>query len=166
MGQVLASLHFGVGIDGMDIELVLAGDGFGGLRCWCLDYNQCQRWLKPQPLDKLGSGQLTIGEHHDEAPQIAAGRLAKRICNWEFYYPRPHQPLYPLFKRGYHERVIDLIDKSRPECPNTAWEADAQMILAAGQAFLAKYELYDQEAVERKARVAARKALSTFMVKT
>jgi hypothetical protein len=64
MGSILAHLHFCVGIDGMDIELVLGGDGDHGLQCYVLDYNQCQRWLVPRPLDHLGTGKLvaTDGE--------------------------------------------------------------------------------------------------------
>jgi hypothetical protein len=40
MGIALARLHWLVGINARDVELVLAGDGKGGIRFYIFDYNQ------------------------------------------------------------------------------------------------------------------------------
>jgi hypothetical protein len=43
MGEVLGKLHWEVGTNGRDIELVLGGDGSEGVQCYVLDYNQVSR---------------------------------------------------------------------------------------------------------------------------
>lgn len=155
MGRVLAQLHYGVGIDGMDVELVLGGDGLHGLQCYILDYNQCQRWLVSRPLDNLGSGKLGIADGEDLSE--GGKRLARRIGNCEHYYPKPSQDLYIDFKQGYLQTVIELVDAHRPEKFDAVWEKDAQAISAASMAFLAEYEEVGRETVERKLRTGDRR---------
>jgi len=167
MGSILAHLHFCVGIDGMDVELVLGGDGDHGLQCYILDYNQCQRWLVPQPLDHLGTGRLmaTDGETLTEG----AIRLARRIANCEHYYPKPHQDLYSKFKLGYELTFSSLIGDRQWENgfktvePDVAYNADAEAMIAAGHAFLAEYEKVGLETVARKARTESRRAEDTVV---
>lgn len=45
MGFVLAKLHWVVGINARDVELVLGGDGSHDLKCYALDFNQVSRLL-------------------------------------------------------------------------------------------------------------------------
>jgi len=161
MGSILAHLHFCVGIDGMDIELVLGGDGDHGLQCYVLDYNQCQRWLVPQPLDHLGSGKLSATD--GETLSEGAIRLARRIANCEHYYPKPSQDLYHKFKDGYELTVSSLIgDRQWDNAyktvePDEAFDTDAEAMIAAGEAFLAEYEKVGREISKRKARTEERK---------
>jgi len=157
MGRILAQLHYGVGIDGMDIELVLGGDGDHGLRCWVIDYNQCERWLPPQPLSHLGTGLATTGRYASGSLDDGARRLAKRISALEHYYPRPHQSLYSHFQAGYRVGVTASIDKYRPKPPTAAWAAEAEAVVQAGEAFLETYEIKSKESLEAKARIAARR---------
>ena len=163
MGSILAHLHFCVGIDGMDIELVLGGDGDHGLQCYVLDYNQCQRWLVPQPLDHLGSGKLTATD--GESLSEGAIRLARRIANCEHFYPKPLQDLYHKFKDGYELTVSSLIGDRQWDYayktvePDEAFNTDAEAMIAAGDAFLAEYERVGLETVERKARTEERKVV-------
>jgi len=157
MGRVLASLHFGVGIDAMDIELVLGGDGDHGVRCWVVDYNQCERWLPQQPLSQLGTGLAAIGRYASGSLEDGARRLAKRISALEHYYPRPHQALYANFQAGYRAGVTAMIDDYRPKSPTDVWVAEADSIMRAGEAFLETYKIKSQESLEAKARIAARR---------
>jgi hypothetical protein len=164
MGRILALLHFGVGIDGMDVELVLGGDGDHGIQCYILDYNQCQRWLTPHPLDHLGTGKLTI---NDEDLSKGAVRLARRIGNCEHYYPKLSQKRYCDFKLGYEETVSKLVGDrtwdgaNRSEEAAAAFEKDKQGIIAAGDAFLVEYEKVGRETAERKARTEGRRTETT-----
>jgi hypothetical protein len=157
MGRVLAQLHFGVGIDGMDVELVIGGDGCHGLRCWLLDFNQCERWLVPQPLTRIGTGMSTVGRYAPGSLEDGAQRLAKRISALEHYYPRPHQALYSHFKEGYLQGLAALIDEHRPMSPDSSWIQDADLILQAGKGFLEVYEAKSRESLETKAILAARR---------
>ena len=167
MGPILAQLHFCVGIDGMDVELVLGGDGDHGLQCYILDYNQCQRWLVPQPLDHLGTRRFmtTDGETLTEG----AIRLARRIANCEHYYPKPHQDLYSKFKSGYELTFSSLIDDRQWENryktgeAGVAYNTDAEAMIAAGHAFLAEYEKVGLETVARRARTDFRRAEDTVV---
>jgi hypothetical protein len=167
MGSILAHLHFCVGIDGMDIELVLGGDGDHGLQCYVLDYNQCHRWLVPQPLDHLGTGKLIATE--GESLSEGAIRLARRIANCEHYYPKPSQDLYGKFKDGYELTVSSLVGDRQWEnaCksvdPDEAFDTDAEAMIAAGEAFLAEYEKVGRETVERKARTESRHAVDAVV---
>jgi len=158
MGKVLSQMHFGVGIDGMDVELVLGGDGVHGVRCWLLDFNQCERWTIPRPLDMLGRGLATSG-HYSQGDLIeGATRLATRIVALEHYYPRPHQKLYNDFRNGYLQTVESMLANHRPREPEVGWLVDAAQISAAAEAFVARYEAKALEAQETKARLAARRA--------
>ena len=147
----------------MDIELVLGGDGDHGLQCYVLDYNQCRRWLVPQPLDHLGSGKLTAT--HGESLSEGAIRLARRIANCEHYYPKPSHDLYHKFKDGYELKVSSLVgdrqweNAYKSEEPDVAFDKDAEAMIAAGDAFLAEYERVGFETVERKARTEERKVV-------
>jgi len=160
MGVILAQLHFSVGIDAMDVELVIAGDGNHGLQCHILDYNQCQRWLNPRPLDRLGSGKLTI---NGEDPSPGAIRLARRIGNCEHYYPKPSQDLYSDFRQAYGDTVSSLVEgklrdvRGRSGEIDAAFEQDVEALLAAGDAFLAEYEKVGRETAERKDRTEGRR---------
>ncbi|BEJ14409.1 hypothetical protein CspHIS471_0401760 [Cutaneotrichosporon sp. HIS471] len=49
MGHLLATLHWLVGINGRDVELVLGGFGVDDAQRYALDFNQCQRWLIATP---------------------------------------------------------------------------------------------------------------------
>ncbi len=40
MGEVLAKLHWAVGVDARDVELVLAGSAQHGVQCYLFDFNQ------------------------------------------------------------------------------------------------------------------------------
>ena len=40
MGELLAKLHWAVGINGKDMELVLSGNTLHGTQCYALDFNQ------------------------------------------------------------------------------------------------------------------------------
>jgi hypothetical protein len=163
MGSILAHLHFCVGIDGMDVELFLGGNGDDGLQCYILDYNQCQRWLVPQPLDHLGSGKLTATD--SESLSEGAIRLARRIANCEHYYPKPTQILYGSFKDGYELTVSTLIgdrqwdNACKSEEPDEAFDTDAEAMMAASHAFLAEYEKVGRENSERKTRKEERKVI-------
>jgi hypothetical protein len=167
MGRILAHLHFAVGIDGMDIELVLAGDGDHGLQCYVLDYNQCQRWLVARPLDRLGTGKPMIMDGEDLSD--GAIRLARRIANCEHYYPKPSQELYGQFREGYRISVGELIfDREndgvyRSYEAEDAFELDAKAVIAAGAAFLAEYEKVGRETCERKERGKSRHAEDTVV---
>lgn len=153
MGKVLAQLHFGVGIDGMDVELVMGGDGRHGLQCYILDYNQCQRWLIRQPFDNLDEGKLTTGEANLSEGAI---QLARRIGNCEHYYPKSSQELYCSFKKGYQHAVTELVSVCEPGEISEVRKMNAQAILAASEAFLLEYEEVGRGTVERKARTRSR----------
>ena len=152
MGKVLAQLHWGVGVDGMDAELVLGRDGLHGLKCWVLDHNQCARWLVKTPLAKLGSGNLTNGAYASNDLKEGAQRLARRIGNCEQYYPKPSQALYADFKSGYEQTTVELVNAHRPEQPSQEWELGSRAVIEASEAFLREFEEVDRQTQERKGR--------------
>jgi hypothetical protein len=143
MGTVLSQLHWGVGVDGMDAELVMGGDGLHGLRCWVLDFNQCARWLVPTPLANLGTKSLTSGAYASGDLKEGAIRLARRIANCEQYYPKPSQDLYVDFKSGYEQTTLQLVDAHRPNQPSREWELASRAVIEASRAFLTEFEDID-----------------------
>jgi hypothetical protein len=66
MGKVIAGLHWGVGINARDVELVLGGDGDQGVRCWSFDYNQVSsgddRYTGSFPSRAIQPPPSTLGE--------------------------------------------------------------------------------------------------------
>jgi hypothetical protein len=160
MGKILAQLHFGVGVDGMDVELVMCGGGQGdhGLQCHILDYNQCQRWLISHPLHQPGLSKITI---NDETLSEGAIRLARRIGNCEHYYPKPSQDLFQFFRNGYASTVSALAHDIKPNHLPTQeeesnFEVVVEEVIAAGDAFLKELERVGLETAERKARTEER----------
>jgi hypothetical protein len=151
MGRVLSQLHWGVGVDGMDAELVLGGDGLHGLRCWVLDFNQCVRWLVPIPLANLGSKSLTSGDYASGDLKEGAIRLARRIYNCEQYYPKPSQDLYVDFKLGYEQSTLELVAAHRPKPPRQEWELASSAVIEASREFLIEFEDIDRQ--KRMARI-------------
>lgn len=141
MGDVLASLHYGAGIDGRDIELVLAGDRYLQARCYVFDYNQCQMWLRRDYMkcDQY-EPQPTTGNYASDDITGAARRLAKLIFYSEYYYPRPRisLELWAEFKRGYELRVQDLIFQHGSQA------AIAKQITLASNTFLTEFAQLDQ----------------------
>nr|XP_031863416.1 uncharacterized protein CI109_001292 [Kwoniella shandongensis]KAA5530488.1 hypothetical protein CI109_001292 [Kwoniella shandongensis] len=114
MGHLLAQLHWSMGINARDVELVLGGDGFHGVKCHALDSNQCQRWLVPGALRAMSTTQLIrspmAGAYATDDLRSGAIRLARLIFSQELYYPRPHQRgLYEPFKVGYLAAVKTIL---------------------------------------------------------
>ena len=135
MGQVLATLHWSMGIDGSDIELVIGGDSLGAekgdtdhrpdrVEPYVLDYNKCARWAKSFPCDPSSydfalnpssrefRSQLSIGHWTKCTIAEAAQKLAVRIGGLELYYPSPsvNQDLYTVFKTAYIATVRSILD--------------------------------------------------------
>lgn len=87
MAEMLALLHWRVGVDAADVEFVLAGsESKDGLGVWLLDFDQCKVF---------------------EDGEGAAETLAKDFWDNDPYYPRPssHDPrdklLWTVFKEEY-----------------------------------------------------------------
>jgi len=160
MGQILAWLHYGIGVDGMDCELVLGGDGKDGVKLWILDFNQCSRWLtrtRPYGVYDIswGAWEETAGDFANGDMVVGARRLAKRIAHCEQYYPKPHQGrLYHEFKEGYRYGLHEIVRITKSCCSYDSVEEDVERYEAACEAFLTEYERLDVEAQERKARLA------------
>lgn len=154
MGRVLSQLHWGVGVDGMDCELVLGGDEQDGLKFWILDFNQCTRWLTRAPMAIWTPERQTTGDFVNDNLCSGAKRLARRIAHCEQYYPKPHQTeLYSRFKDGYEGNLHRLFEQKGGG--DDDWEEEeTQPWIDACDAFLAEYERLDKEAQERKARLA------------
>jgi hypothetical protein len=148
MGMILAELHYGIGVDGMDCELVLGGDGRDGLKLWILDFNQCNRWLTHgRP---YGPYEETCGDFAKGDMISGARRLARRIAHCEQYYPKPHQDLYKDFRQGYKMGL----DRFHYLSQLYSDDDRVERYEAACDAFLTEYERLDVEAQERKARLA------------
>jgi hypothetical protein len=150
MGVALCQLHWAVGVDGMDCELVLGGDGVHGVRCYILDYNQCSRWLPKKPfkqLNLLESWDMTLEELCD-----GARKLARRIGHCEQYYPRPSHELYTNFKAGYTSTITELIDVHRPGDETSIWRSGCAAVVAASEVFFEEYELVHRATLDRKDR--------------
>ncbi|WWC92234.1 uncharacterized protein L201_007188 [Kwoniella dendrophila CBS 6074] len=63
LGQLLARLHWIVGINAIGIKYVLGGryptnfdKGNEDIQCYMLNFHQCEKWLDADPLRKLASG--------------------------------------------------------------------------------------------------------------
>lgn len=163
MGRLLARMHWAVGINGRDVELVLGSVSCNGLalpQCYVLDFNQvsclvheqantqCQRWLIPQPLEHLQVESLTTGTYANGDLESGAKRLALIISGQELYYPRPHQATtYPAFREAYNDEVQALLDAIDHD--PKGWKA---RIKTAASAFLDEYEALDEAKVRRRAQ--------------
>lgn len=149
MGSVLATLHFGAGVDGSDIELVLAGDHYHSARCYVFDYNQCHPWLKIGYLETkdISLESPTTGEFAKNDMVTAAERIAVKIIGQEFYYPRPGQALYDDFTSGYRYGVKKLLDK------HTVTSLVVSQVMAAAEAFLENYHKAGEERNARQSRM-------------
>ncbi|GMK56057.1 hypothetical protein CspeluHIS016_0211130 [Cutaneotrichosporon spelunceum] len=125
MGTLLASMHWGVGIDALNVKLVLGSRIIQNQffwQCWVLNLDQvngsdggtadlqCERWLVYRPLEYLRFDKLTDGAYRDEDLVSGAMRLA-HVISGQDYYPNPHYPeLYEQFKTAYMAQVGVLIN--------------------------------------------------------
>ncbi|ORY27101.1 hypothetical protein BCR39DRAFT_539259 [Naematelia encephala] len=147
MGQVLARLHWLVGINASDIELVLGGSPAHGVQLYAFDFNQCKQWLLPDALHtgSKSSARLTCDKYAEDTLSQAAKRLAILIFTQELYYPRPHQTgLYEHFKDGY----MGTIEAGRDN-----WAAYAKEVQSAADCFFEEYERLDAEKQARTNRL-------------
>ncbi|WRT64985.1 uncharacterized protein IL334_001926 [Kwoniella shivajii] len=165
MGEVLALLHWKVGINCRDIELVLGGSNTRphDVALYAMDFNQCARWIKPNALKEINdhclSGVLQSDSHDVELPagltiddyshnSLLEGsrRLAKLIYGQELYYPRPHQTVPDdHFKASYRITVEEVLAEF------SALSVQLQeAIRDAARAFFYEYERLDKEKMDRK----------------
>ncbi|OBZ74383.1 hypothetical protein A0H81_05758 [Grifola frondosa] len=82
MGEMLGSIHWVAGFDGRDIEFVMGGDGYGGVRYYVIDFNQM---------------------HHSTSDESCIDALSGAFFANDPYYPlpRPSDQLYEAFKSAY-----------------------------------------------------------------
>lgn len=177
MGSMLAVLHWGVGIDASDIELVLGGrpSGLSGLRPYVFDYNQCTRWTERHPVKlKLWTyfsdiasanivspaadgAHLGVGNYLGNSLERVGQRLATKLHYAEYYYPRPsaNAGAYVAFRLGYLDRITVLLDQYATPDPtrrDLVEVADLmrRRITGAATAFLDEFERLDQHQAARK----------------
>lgn len=159
MGRVLATLHWGVGVDAADIELVLGGNCQHREQPYVLDYNQCARWCATSPTELAAWRQTneapdSAGRDGNEVPRHAgvgshrgctivesARKLARKIGHTKFYYPRSSvdQEAYKAFHETYLATVSDLVVRSEIQ----GSEAISSVIAAGVTAFFEEYERID-----------------------
>lgn len=112
MGDVLAHLHFGAGIDGSDAELVIAGGKYHQARCYIFDLNQCSKWLRDDYITcDPAAVNLTVGKWANDTMMVAARRLAMKIFTQERYYPLSTSRLYVPFTKGYTEATQAILSR-------------------------------------------------------
>jgi hypothetical protein len=139
MGKLLATLHYEVGVDGSDAELVLAGDHYHSARCVVFDYNQVTYWLPRGYLTSDSSCSITpVGRWTGCTVTDAAKRLALKIHGQEAYYPRYRHKLYPHFASAYRAATQAIMEKH--DAPSHV----ISIIIPASEAFLQEYERLDQ----------------------
>lgn len=139
MGRVLATLHWGIGVDAADIELVPGGDGYNGVRPYVLDYNQCAQWCLRGPIDPAAweschptpstddpatppqPRHRGAGSHAGCSIVESAHKLARKIGHTEFYYPRPsvNKDAYIAFRDMYTATVRMLVEAKEQQVGET-----------------------------------------------
>lgn len=153
MGQLLATLHWQVGVNARDAELVLGS--IGGLpHCYVLDFNQSQRWLPPNPMSQIDT-LAPAGQYADGNLSAGARRLATLIAGQELYYPRPHQAeVYPSFKAGYLQHLSTVLGGVQ------GTQGAKDRVSSAAAAFFQEFEEIDERKEARRAKVQSKMVLS------
>lgn len=150
MGRLLATLHWQVGVNARDAELVL-GSLDGQPHCYVLDFNQSQRWLPPNPMSQINT-LVPAGQYAKGDLPAGARRLATLIAGQEMYYPRPHQAdVYPSFKEGYLQHVNTVLSGVH------GTQSAKNCVLTAAAVFFREFEEIDERKEARRARAQSKK---------
>lgn len=146
MGRLLATLHWQVGVNARDAELVV-GSLRGQSHCYVLDFNQSQRWLPPYPMSQIDTLTPT-GQYANDDLSTGARRLATLIAGQELYYPRPHQEeVYAPFKEGYLNHLSSILEGV---CKT---QMAKDRVSNAAVVFFQEFEEIDERKEKRRARL-------------
>ena len=99
MGEMLGRLHWRGGYDGRDIEFIMGGASFSGVAMHVIDFNQVSRHSTPStPKADPYLKMRPWSRKREEVNQL----VQSFFINDPYYpRPRPQDPLYQKFCRGY-----------------------------------------------------------------
>lgn len=94
MGSMMALIHYGMNLDGYDIEFVFGGD----YKLYIIDYDKVNKYTNLYPY--IIKRKLTENDY-DEKNIRNDNDVARLLASTIHYYPHPDYPEYTIWKENY-----------------------------------------------------------------